>query len=100
MKDKFGLPTKIIQALLNVFAQHTEIKKVILYGSRALGTFKSGSDIDLTLIAPEMSLTTLLKIETEIDDLLLPYKIDLSLRHQIENPDLLKHIDKHGVEFA
>lgn len=80
--------------------RYLQIEKVILYGSRAKGTFKKNSDIDLTLVAPEMSLSDLLKIENEIDDLLLPYKVDISLHHQIDNHELMNHISRVGKEFS
>lgn len=70
-----------------------------MYGSRSLGTFSRGSDIDLTIIAPDMTTSELFAVEERLDDLLLPYKIDLSLFHQIENPDLVKHIKAHGKIF-
>ncbi len=41
----------------------------------------------------------LLKIENELDDLLLPYKIDLSIYNQIENTDLIAHIQRAGIVF-
>jgi len=72
-------------------------EKVILYGSRAKGNFKMGSDIDIVLLAPDLNLTELFLIENQLDDLLLPWKIDLSLFHQITNPDLTEHISRVGI---
>lgn len=95
----FGLPPEVIDKMNLLFLSKSKIEKVILYGSRAKGNFKPGSDIDLTLQAPTMTLTELLDLETELDDLLLPYKMDLSLHHQIENPDLLEHIQRVGKVF-
>jgi predicted nucleotidyltransferase len=94
-----GLNPKTIAALQSVFSKYPEIEKAILYGSRALGTFNPGSDIDLTLIAPLMSLSQMMKIATETEELLLPYKIDLSLKHKIENESLTDHIDRVGLEL-
>lgn len=94
-----GLPQETIFKIKNVLKKYFQIERVILYGSRAKGNYKTGSDIDLTLIAPQMTLTELLKIENEIDDLLLPYKVDLSLFHKIDNPDLIDHIQRVGIEF-
>lgn len=99
MSAKFGLSTAVIKKLKSVFSRYPKIHKCIIYGSRAKGNFKPGSDIDLTLEAPEMTLTELMGLESEIDDLLLPYKLDLSLKHQINNPDLLAHIARVGIEF-
>jgi predicted nucleotidyltransferase len=55
-------------------AKSKKIKKVLLYGSRAKGNYKNGSDINLTIDAKSMTLSELLQIENEIDDLFLPYK--------------------------
>lgn len=97
--DKFGLTSQIINKLISIFSKENKIKKVILYGSRALGTFKNGSDIDLVIVSPKMSLSELLKIENLIEDLMLPYQIDLSVMHMIENEDLIDHIQKYGIVF-
>ncbi|AUN93909.1 nucleotidyltransferase family protein [Pseudazoarcus pumilus] len=97
--DAFGLPPGVLPRILAVLRAWPQIGTVTLFGSRALGTFRTGSDIDLCLTAPGLGLSELLQIETQIDDLLLPWKVDLLLRHQIDNPDLLDHIDRVGVEL-
>lgn len=79
--------------------KYPAIEKAILYGSRATGNYRPGSDIDLTLVGEKLNLTTLQKIENELDDLLLPYKIDLSLHKQIRNKELLEHIERVGKVF-
>lgn len=99
MNQESGLPEKTILAIQEVFKKQPKVQSAILYGSRAMGNYKKGSDIDLTLQGPELTLTDLLKLESEIDQLLLPYKVDLSLHHQIENPDLLDHIQRMGKIF-
>ena len=96
---KYGLEEKTIKAIKSVFTKYPEIQKVILYGSRAKSNFKKGSDIDLTLVAPKLNTTDLLKIENELEDLMLPYKIDLSLFHKIDNAELTEHMNRIGVEF-
>ena len=99
MTDHFGLPESAIQQICNVFRQYKEVKRVLLYGSRAMGRERFGSDIDLCIESDTLSLSQMLAIETQIDDLLLPWKLDLSLRNRIDNPDVLKHIDTVGIEF-
>ena len=64
-----------------------------------MGTHLPGSDIDLCIEAESFGLTELLCIENRIDDLLLPWKLDLSLLHKIDNPALLDHIRRVGVIF-
>ena len=95
----FGLTPQVIAAIQAVFAKYPQVERVVLYGSRALGTYRKGSDIDLTMAGSELDLSLQQKIEVELDDLLLPYKIDLSIVHHIKNPDLASHIAQAGVTF-
>ena len=72
----------------------------MLYGSRAKGNYKNGSDIDLTLCGgAELSLRVLYKIMDDLDDLLLPYTIDLSIFSTISDPDVIEHIQRVGTTF-
>ncbi len=96
---KFGLKYATIHKLLDLFSRYGQIEKVILYGSRAKGNFTRGSDIDLALRAPNLTVSELFKIKTEIDDLLLPYKVDLCLYHTLDSLHLREHIDTIGTEF-
>jgi len=96
---KYGLKKSQIEKINSVFAQHHEVKEVILYGSRAKGNYKSSSDIDLTMKGDKLNFSLQLKIENELDDLLIPYKIDLSIYHSIENTDLIDHIERVGVQL-
>jgi predicted nucleotidyltransferase len=95
----YGLEETTIKALQGVLAHYPQVEQAILYGSRAKGNYRIASDIDLTLVGPQLTLSTLFKIENDVDDLLLPYKIDLSIHHKIENPDVLDHIKRVGVGF-
>ncbi|GEM_PF-62686 len=95
----YGLTNDTIQAIQEVFAKYPDVEKAILYGSRAKGNYRPGSDIDLTLSGEKLTLSTLQKIENELDDLLLPYKIDLSVFQHIGNPDLVAHIERVGQVF-
>ena len=97
--DNIGLKNAAIEKIRAVFDLHPEVKKVILFGSRAKGNFKPYSDIDLTLVGTELNLTIQQKIESELDDLLLPYKFDLSIYHQIQNKALIEHIQRVGKPF-
>jgi predicted nucleotidyltransferase len=95
----FGLKQKHIDSINRVFEQYPQIQSVIIYGSRAKGNYKNGSDIDLTLVGTDIDLTLQFKIENLIDDLLLPYTIDLSILSQIANPDMVDHINRIGQIF-
>ena len=93
---KFGIPDESLDNLLRTISRETRVKGIVLYGSRATGTFCNGSDIDLCLDASELDYPTLLRIENELDDLLLPWKIDLAIRQRIDNAELLSHIERVG----
>ena len=95
----FGLSPSTIQALCEVFQRYPQVERVVLYGSRARGNYRPGSDIDLVMEGRELNLTELQRIECELDDLLLPYKIDLSVLHHIQNPELLAQIQAVGSVF-
>lgn len=99
MSSKYGLSNLTLKKILNVFTHYPELKKVILYGSRAKGTYRKGSDIDITLKGKGINLSILTQISNEIDDLLLPYSFDISLFYQIENKDLIEHIERAGKEI-
>ena len=100
MTPRFGLKEKKIKKIQAVFAAFPQIEKAMLFGSRAKGNHKNGSDIDLTLFGGEdLTLEVLYRIMDEIDDLLLPYTFDLSIFHQISDPDVIDHIRRVGVVF-
>lgn len=93
----FGLPPAALAKLGTVFARHPAIDSVLIYGSRAKGNYRAGSDIDLTIKGDEISFAELMQIENEIDDLMLPYTVDLSQYRQLGSSDLIAHIDRVGV---
>lgn len=98
MNNAYGLPLKATHRITEIFSQYPQIRQVILYGSRAKGNYRESSDIDLT-IEGAIDLSTLLKIEQEIDDLLLPWSVDLSVLSQIDNLELIEHIKRRGLVF-
>ncbi len=93
---EIGLNEKELSGIKQVLARHSQVEEAILYGSRAKGTFMPASDIDITLLGTALDLTLQQVIEQELDDLLLPYKIDLSIYHDITNQDLKEHIKRVG----
>lgn len=94
---KYGLDDQIIQEINNVLIQFPAIEKVVIYGSRAKGNYKAGSDIDLCLFGKGLDLAFIHKVELALDDLLLPYSFDVSAYSQLKNQDLISHIDRCGM---
>jgi predicted nucleotidyltransferase len=94
-----GLSIQTISQLSEIFARHEKVSSVVLYGSRAKGNWRNESDIDLTIHAEGLEWSEFQQIEREIDDLLLPWKIDLSLYEHIDNQQLREHIERVGKVF-
>jgi len=92
----FGLTERALALLRSLFSGDPRIERAIVYGSRAKGNFLPGSDIDITLDAPGMDYDDFLRLCASLDDLMLPWTVDLSLLSQIDNPDLLDHIARVG----
>lgn len=92
-----GLSNIDFQSIKHIFASHPDIERAILYGSRAKGTFRTGSDIDITLSGSALTLRDLNQIEAALDDLMLPYSFDVSLLASLDNQELLEHIERVGL---
>jgi predicted nucleotidyltransferase len=99
MTTRFGLSEATIQKLCAVLKQYPQVEQAVLYGSRATGTYRNGSDIDLALFGDDLNLQTLCKIMNAIDDLMLPHSVDLVIFGQVSDPDLRAHIQQAGVVF-
>ena len=92
----YGISQNALDKIRKVLFSMQGVEQVILYGSRAKGSYKEGSDIDLT-VKGKLTFNNLIKMSVTLDDLNLPWKIDFSLYSQIENKDLLDHIDRVGI---
>lgn len=95
-EPQFGLTDRALVLLRGLFSADPRIERAIVYGSRAKGNFRHGSDIDITLDAPGMNFDGFVRLCAAVDDLMLPWNIDLSLLSHIDNPDLLDHIARVG----
>ena len=99
LEHNTGLKKEVIEKIQGCFAQFPEIEKVLLYGSRAKGNYRRGSDIDLCIVGKDASTDTVFKVSNQLDDLLLPYTFDLSIYHLLDNQNFIEHIDRVGVVF-
>lgn len=95
----FGLKVKELDTIVEVLKACEKVEQVYLYGSRAMGTHRHNSDIDLVLDGDELTYKELAQLTLELDDLNLPYKIDLSILHHIDNPELKEHINRVGKKL-
>ncbi|WP_339924627.1 nucleotidyltransferase domain-containing protein [uncultured Cyclobacterium sp.] len=97
--DSSGLTKDEITSISAVFSRYQQVEEVLIYGSRAMGNYKPASDIDLTLIGKDIDFSLQTQIEFDLDDLMLPYKFDVSVYNRITNPKFLDHINSVGKEI-
>lgn len=90
-----GIPAQAQQRLLEHLATQPQLQVVWLFGSRAMGRHQPGSDIDLCLEGPRLSHSDRLRLMAAVDDLLLPWRLDLVLRHELPS-DLDAHVQRVG----
>ena len=99
MNRDTGLTTNELKSISKVFELYPVIDSVVLFGSRAKRNFKNASDIDLAIKGAEVNLKCVLDLNTDLDDLMFPYKFDLINFNHINEQDLIDHIKHVGLEI-
>ena len=94
--NEFGLETMEMDKIIMSIASIDGVDKAVIYGSRAKGNYKPFSDVDISLVGKSLSYSDLLRLHSIIDDLLLPYEIDLNIFDLIQNENLKEHILRCG----
>ena len=97
--SRTGLSDRSLATIRAIFARFPEVERAVLYGSRAKGTHKPGSDLDLTLFGERLTDHTLLRVAGAFDDSSLPYTADLSRFASLKNEELREHITRVGLEI-
>lgn len=98
--NSFGLKQSDLQNIIAVIQQQPEVEEAIIFGSRAKGNFKTGSDIDIALKGAEVNHTITRNISYFLnEETQMPYKFDVLNYHTIANKDLVEHIDRAGMSF-
>ncbi len=93
----WGLSEGNIAKIRAILARHPEVEKAVLYGSRAKGNYRHGSDIDLTLFGEGLDWRKCATIAAELDDSSIPYRVDLSVFALLSHVGLREHIERVGV---
>jgi len=96
-RNRFGLTARDMQVLKSVFAKYPSVKSIIVFGSRAKGTYSTGSDIDLAIMDNLDSDETVRKIKDDFEDSSLPYFVDLVSYPCLNDSHFKAHIDRVGV---
>lgn len=92
----YGISKRSYSLLMDYLKKQKSIKKVILFGSRATGKARNGSDIDLA-ISGDISFEENLRIQAHINQILpIPYTVDVLHFESIKDEELLNHIERFG----
>lgn len=94
----FGIYSHGLEEIIKIIDSCQSIEKVVIYGSRAKGNYKEGSDIDLTLKGI-IAIEDFNKLINDLDDSYLPYKFDISIYNDLKSESLKEHIDRVGKVF-
>ena len=94
-----GLSARDIFTITSIFNKYTSIKEVRLFGSRANGSFKKGSDIDLAVMNNDISEQDIIKIRNEFEESDIPFFVDFINYNTLPESELKEHIKKAGVLF-
>ncbi|MBX2901010.1 MAG: nucleotidyltransferase domain-containing protein [Cyclobacteriaceae bacterium] len=94
-----GLSNRSKSVIDSVLKGFPSVGRVLLFGSRAKGSYYAGSDIDLAIMDEEVSDKELLAIRSELEESDLPYFVDVVHYPSIRYQPLKEHIDRVGVVF-
>jgi uncharacterized protein len=90
------LTADALELIRGVFRRHSQVRRVVIFGSRALGRFENQSDVDLALWG-DMDPDLMGRIAGELDELPLPYTFDVKAYEFIRHEPLKRHIDEFGM---
>jgi len=97
--NQYGIDETIWKQILTTCFGFSGVKRVILYGSRARGDYRQGSDIDIAIDAPKITSREFSQIWHAVDDLPIIYTFDIVHLQALTNKPLLKAIHEDGVVF-
>jgi uncharacterized protein len=95
----FGLQDKTLAMIKSVMEKHPDVEDVMVYGSRAMGNYNEGSDVDLALLGEGIKQNTVLRIQQELEDLNTPYLFDVLAYNKLQDKSLKEHIDSIGTSI-
>lgn len=98
--ETFGIPNKSYGLIIDVLKRFDEVDTAIIFGSRAKGNYRNGSDIDLALKGERLTPKIILDISCILNEQLpIPYHVDVVNYNNITIPELKEHIDRVGKVF-
>jgi uncharacterized protein len=100
MNNPFGISDQSYTILIETLTKQPQIEEVIVFGSRAKGNYKKGSDIDLAIKGKNCTARLALDLKAFInEELPIPYMVDVIDYNSLQHKELKEHIDRVGIEF-
>ena len=100
MTNKLGLLATDIETIIAILEKYPKVEFAYIFGSRAKGNFKNGSDVDIALKGVALDFDTISQISYILnEETQMPYKFDILNYHSINEPALVEHIDRVGIEL-
>lgn len=97
MNDSLGLRISDLESIISILQCKSNVEKAFIFGSRANGTNKNGSDVDIALVGEELDHNTVTQISYLLnEETVMPYKFDVLNYNKINSKELLSHIDRVG----
>lgn len=98
-RNKFGLTERDMKTIRSVFQSYPEVKTVHVFGSRAKGNYRPGSDVDLAIMNKGVNSTVLSRLIGKFEESNLPYNIDLVDFTKLTKREFIDHISRVGTPF-
>ena len=98
--DNLGLSDQDVLLIRAIVMQYPSVTDVHVFGSRAMGTHKLGSDVDLALMGEQVSDEDVLNIKLALEDTNMPYMFDVVRFHGLEKEQLIAHIRRVGKSLV
>ena len=96
----FGLRRQDIAEIINIFRQFPAVEEAWIFGSRAKGTYKKGSDIDIAIKGREIDHKLVMALSSRFnEETSMPYFFDIVHYDALTDPELRAHIDRVGKRF-
>lgn len=93
----FGLLERDLKYILEAVKKYSEIEEVIIFGSRAMGNYKKGSDVDIALKGKYVNRKVVCRLSDDLnEEYPLPYFFDVVNYNDVSNEELKRHIDNVG----
>ena len=100
MKNKFGITDKSFDLILETRRSFEDVDRAVMFGSRAMGNFRKGSDIDIAVCGDNLRETTAMDLSAKLNESVsIPYYVDVIAPKYIENQNLIDHVKHFGVLF-